>query len=354
MDCLSTQDRCSVVEIFIECGKSPVTARRRLQREQKIFLNERQIRTIYQNFLKGKVDSQVLKSRKNSTKNVQLEENIRKKKALVVLSVNSDPKDSIRRRSAYMDLSKSTLQRILQELKFHPYKLRVVQELLPDDYQKRMQFCEWFLVTLASNENFLDELMFTDEAKFFIDGAVSSSHARYWSLINTHQSVEKSLDKRGVMVLAGLTSRGVIGPFFFEDNVNQHTYEAMLTQNVLPAVRQLPRHINMYFMQDGAPAHRTKRIIAMLKNEFPNKLIALGSDIPWPPRSPCLTPCDFFLWGFLKQIVYKKRFENLEELKEEITRSFEYISPEMLRRTFHDNLPKRIGTCVEMGGGHVE
>jgi hypothetical protein len=26
--------------------------------------------------------------------------------------------------------------------------------------------------------------------------------------------------------------------------------------------------------------------------------------LPWPPRSPDLTPCDFFLWGFVKDSVY--------------------------------------------------
>jgi hypothetical protein len=24
----------------------------------------------------------------------------------------------------------------------------------------------------------------------------------------------------------------------------------------------------------------------------------------WPPRHPDLTPCDFFLWGFVKEAVY--------------------------------------------------
>ena len=25
--------------------------------------------------------------------------------------------------------------------------------------------------------------------------------------------------------------------------------------------------------------------------------------IPWPPRSPGITPLDFFLWGYVKDIV---------------------------------------------------
>lgn len=27
--------------------------------------------------------------------------------------------------------------------------------------------------------------------------------------------------------------------------------------------------------------------------------------LTWPPRSPDLTPCDFFLWGYIKDFAYK-------------------------------------------------
>ena len=35
----------------------------------------------------------------------------------------------------------------------------------------------------------------------------------------------------------------------------------------------------------------------------------------WPPRSPDMTPCDFYLWGILKNAVYKTNPRTLEELK---------------------------------------
>ncbi|KAG8309710.1 hypothetical protein J6590_078314 [Homalodisca vitripennis] len=37
-----------------------------------------------------------------------------------------------------------------------------------------------------------------------------------------------------------------------------------------------------------------------------------------PPRSPDLTVCDFFLWGYLKEQVYTRSFNNDEELKQSI------------------------------------
>ena len=38
----------------------------------------------------------------------------------------------------------------------------------------------------------------------------------------------------------------------------------------------------------------------------------------WPPRSPDLTPCDYFLWGHLKNKVYSTPPENTGELRERI------------------------------------
>jgi hypothetical protein len=37
--------------------------------------------------------------------------------------------------------------------------------------------------------------------------------------------------------------------------------------------------------------------------------------IPWPPRSPDITPLDFFLWGYVKDMVYKIPVISLDELK---------------------------------------
>jgi hypothetical protein len=38
----------------------------------------------------------------------------------------------------------------------------------------------------------------------------------------------------------------------------------------------------------------------------------------WPPRSPDLTPCDFFLWGYVKPL-------DIDELKMRITADIETI-----------------------------
>ena len=50
-----------------------------------------------------------------------------------------------------------------------------------------------------------------------------------------------------------------------------------------------------WWAQDDVPAHRLIKVRDRLNDVFGNnRIIGLGHDVEWPPRSPDLTPCDFF------------------------------------------------------------
>jgi hypothetical protein len=59
--------------------------------------------------------------------------------------------------------------------------------------------------------------------------------------------------------------------------------------------------------------------------------------IPWPQRSPDITPLDFFLWGYVKDIVYKVPVTSLDELKVRIFATIETVTPQMLENTWEGN-----------------
>jgi len=49
--------------------------------------------------------------------------------------------------------------------------------------------------------------------------------------------------------------------------------------------------------------------------------------LAWPPRSPDATPCDFFLWVYVKDQVYVPPLpENIPELKLRIRTAIETIT----------------------------
>ena len=51
-------------------------------------------------------------------------------------------------------------------------------QLLPNDYHRRMTFCNWLL---QRHERFCDKLIMTDEAAFSMDGTVNTQNTRFWS-----------------------------------------------------------------------------------------------------------------------------------------------------------------------------
>jgi hypothetical protein len=75
-------------------------------------------------------------------------------------------------------------------------------------------------------------------------------------------------------------------------------------------------------------------------------------DIGWPPRSPDLTPCDFFLWGYLKAKVYEQRPLTLEALKEAIRQELAAVTPEMILKVM-DNYRERLHQCINIQGRHL-
>ncbi|KOC67901.1 hypothetical protein WH47_12231 [Habropoda laboriosa] len=50
-------------------------------------------------------------------------------------------------------------------------------------------------------------------------------------------------------------------------------------------------------------------------NKVKNKWIERGGPESWPLRSLDCSSCDFFLWGYLKQIVYRTPVESVTELR---------------------------------------
>ena len=69
-----------------------------------------------------------------------------------------------------------------------PYKSSIAQYLTESHCEKREKFCIKFLEKIESNEKFLSSVIFSDEAKFYVDGTVSTHQFRTWAKTNPHKS----------------------------------------------------------------------------------------------------------------------------------------------------------------------
>jgi hypothetical protein len=94
----------------------------------------------------------------------------------------------------------------------------------------------------------------------------------------------------------------------------------------------------------GAPPHFHSEICHYLNENLPHHWTgrAVITDLSfhtWPPRSPDLTPCGFFLWGYVKDVVYVPPLPNdLQELRQRIITDVATINRDMLERVWTDSV----------------
>ncbi|GBM36127.1 hypothetical protein AVEN_179120-1 [Araneus ventricosus] len=106
---------------------------------------------------------------------------------------------------------------------------------------------------------------------------------------------------------------------------------------------------NVWFQHDGAPARKTSSVKQYLVEEFGEQIIGYGGFQEWTPRSPDLTPKDFFLLGFLKQHVYATLQPTLQDIQRRITDACDNVTPAMLHRVQRE-VQARVQMCIIADG----
>jgi len=108
----------------------------------------------------------------------------------------------------------------------------------------------------------------------------------------------------------------------------------------------------VWFQEDGAITHTANESMTIVRNMFPGHPISRFGDVPWPPRSPDLSTCDFFLWAYLKWRVYAHKPRTLNDLKEAIRQEIRPIDRQLLARVMGD-FKERLENCIREDGRHL-
>ncbi|GFT75883.1 DUF4817 domain-containing protein [Trichonephila clavipes] len=181
-----------------------------------------------------------------------------------------------------------------------------VKEDHPEGLKGRSKYDEDLLRSSASS--------FVDEAHFWLNGYVNKQNCRIWSEANPQVYVETPLHPEKLTVWCALWAGGIIGPYFFKND----------------------GHNELWFQQDGATCHTARATIDLLKDTFGDRLISRFGPVNWPPRSCDLTPLDYFLWGYVKSLVYADKPQTLDPLEDNIRRVIADIRPQMLKKVIEN------------------
>ncbi|GFX86247.1 putative transposable element [Trichonephila clavipes] len=245
------------------------------------------------------------------------------------------------------------------------------------------EVCRQALIAGSRCQNWIQEkhhVVFSDEFRFYMqhpDGCIhvwrhleertcallvewlrqQTKLQHFWSEANPQVYVETPLHPEKLTVWCALWAGGIIGPYFFKNDegrnvtVNGDRYRAMITNFLIP---ELNNHDvqELWFQQDGATCLTDRATIDLLKDTFGDRLISRFGPVNWPPRSCDLTPLDYFLWGYVKSLVYADKPQTLDHLEDNIRRVIADIRPQMLEKVI-ENMTSRLDYIRASRGSHM-
>ena len=172
-------------------------------------------------------------------------------------------------------------------------------------------------------------------------------------------TAEKKLGCPRVCVWAAVSSEYLVGPYFFEGTVGKDSYKRCLEEFAIPGIQACvgARFNRTWFQQDGAPGHTAIRVRELLRETFGTRTIGKFLSNDWPARSPDLNVCDYFLWSYIKDIVFAgDRPVTLEQLKNKISAAFETIRASRMQQVQNaiGQWRRRLRSCIFAQGAQVD
>ncbi|KAJ8912825.1 hypothetical protein NQ315_014408 [Exocentrus adspersus] len=256
----------------------------------------------------------------------------------VLAQIAVNPDNSSRKIAQECSIHDTTARKIIKKYKYRDYKFKPVQNLHPGDTQRRLEFCNWFSERQQEDQNFARKILWTDESQFTNAGIFNRKNRHYYATENPHLVREIRPQVRySLNVWAG-----ILNDFL------QNRLEDALDEQPLGVIRYLE-----WFQHDGAGPHNAHVVRNYLDAGFPNAWIGTYGPVRWAPRSPCLTPLDYFLWGTIKDKVYSNATNNIEHLRVKIEDAFQSVSQNSVQKAV-DQMELRTNLCIRYNEGHVE
>lgn len=114
---------------------------------------------------------------------------------------------------------------------------------------------------------------------------------------------------------------------------------------------------NWWFQQDGAPPHRSRKVLSFLNKEFGSRLISYGCPISSPAKSQDLTPLDYFLYEHLKSKLeanfIPEELSTQEGFRRSLVRQIDETDESLLAKVIHQ-FPIRFEKCIAVNGERSE
>ena len=199
------------------------------------------------------------------------------------------------------------------------------------------------------------KILTTDEAFFSVDDCKSSRDVQY---LNKGQKREqaavferkKTLAPK-VLVSLGTTARGLTKPKFIDlgAKINSTYYIKKVLPHYFKEMTRLYPEGDCVFHQDSAPSHVSAKTLKFIKD---SNIAYIPPDI-WLTNSPDAAPCDFFLWGYLKNRLRRRKASTIASLKKVIASEVAKVPLERVQRALK-SWPGRVMKIYAAKGDQIE
>ncbi len=244
------------------------------------------------------------------------------------------------------DISIRTISRaLLHHLKM-PSRMAAQKPMLTRKMMtKRLQFAKKYRNWSAEAWS---KVMFSDESTFRCIRATRSRVRRPKTVSRylSRYTVKTVKHPDQVMVWAsfsGAVGRG--GIYFLPKNVtmNGDRYLEVLKDHLIPF---MDSQGSTHFLQDGAPCHKSKKVMDFLKDK-PFEVM------DWPGNSPDLNPIEN-AWNYMKNKLKKKDVSSVPKLMEEIKKLWVTEMSQEYFQKLSNSMPERLRMVIQAKGDHIK
>nr|XP_042902596.1 uncharacterized protein LOC122270187 [Parasteatoda tepidariorum] len=195
----------------------------------------------------------------------------------------------------------------------------------------------------------------TDEAWIYLSDTNAKSKVQYLSRGQNRRDLTPSTTvphPKGVMVWMGISAHGVTEPRFVKPGaeINSEYYIPKILNPFLEDdyCRFYPNG-DAVSHQDSAPSHASK----VTQKFLTDQQVQFLRPEQWIPNCPDAAPCDYFLWGHLKNKLNNRRISTLRGLQRAIREEVKKIPQEIILRALK-SWPMRCRQIYYAGGRHIE
>jgi hypothetical protein len=164
---------------------------------------------------------------------------------------------------------------------------------------------------------FASRLIFSDEAIFLLSGKVNRHNVFIWGIENLRHVIEHGRDSPEVNVFLRHFPTEEVRSVFLH---GKHDHRDYMSERA----GELAFPLDYIFQQDGTPPHfqceDPRYLSEILSYRWFGRASATDlSLLSFSPRSLDVTRFDFFLWGYVKDTVYRPPLpHDLQELRQRI------------------------------------